>query len=370
MRYLLAALLFSVSALGQPVVGPEVVSAPIPNLDDYAIAPQRDAFVFAWTAAGRLYTGHLDATLHLTAPPFQLPLADPLAAAATPAIATNGTSVFIAWHERRIGAGETAYMALLSADAQTMVKGPQQLNITNAGPLATSVNGKYVLYTGDLRYVFNENLDAESGEFISRNLGAALSDDGGVATVSESASGSFDCRPICFGRPCSGPPKPCSVTSTVTFRFGAVTDLASYTFNLPANTLSSDPFLAWPPVVAPNGKSYAGLTRLPAGTDVFTSNPFRQITLPVIVSGQTALAGNGSHVLLVWTNPHLMGIVVHADGAVSEPFTIAEGGFQPRVVSINSTEFVVLYRNDVDRVRSAIAGRVIQLQQVRRRGLR
>src|SRR6476646_5541157 len=99
MKTFLAALLFSVSALAQPVVGPEITSAPIANLDDYAIAPQRDAFVFAWTAAGRVYAGHLDATLHLTAPPLQLPLADPLAAAATPAITTNGTSVLVAWHE-------------------------------------------------------------------------------------------------------------------------------------------------------------------------------------------------------------------------------------------------------------------------------
>jgi hypothetical protein len=359
----------AVSALAQPVVGPEVVSSPIANLDDYALAPQRGGFVVAWTAEGRLFAGHLDATLHITAPPLELPLFEEAATASLPAIASTGRSVLVAWHERKVGVGETAFMALLSADAQTLVKGPQMLNITKGGPLATTVNGKYVVYTGDLRYVFNENLETEDGVFISRDLGAALSDNGTVATVSESASGFFNCRQICFGRSCSGPPTPCSATSIVMFRFGAVTDSTSYTFNIPANSSSSDPLVTIPPAVGPNGDSYTGLVRLPNRTDVFTAEPFRQVTLPLIVSGQTALAGNGSDVLLVWTNPHLTGILIHADGTVSESFTIAPGGFQPRIVSINSNDFAVLYRTDFTQ-RSSIAGRIVYLQTPKRRGIR
>ncbi len=367
MKSLLLALLFSASALAQPVVGPEVTSAPLANLDDYAIAPQRDGFVFAWTAEGRLFAGHLDATLQLTAPPLQVPLYTPTGTASLPAIASNGTSVFVAWHEQVGRLGETAYMAVLSADAHALVKGPQQLNITKGGPLATSVNGKYVLYTGDLRYVYNENLDTLEGLFISRNLGAALSDNGTVATVSESG-GSFDCRQICFFS-CGGPPQPCTTSSTVTFRFGAATESISYAFLLPANSRSQDPLLALPPTVGPNGDSYAGLVRLPDRTDVFTADPLRQITLPVIVSGQTALAGNGNDVLLVWTNPHVTGILVRADGTVSSPFPIAPAGFQPKVVSINSNDFAVLYRSDFG-PQGSIAGRIITLQTPKRRGIR
>ena len=370
MKTLLLSLFIAASALGQPVVSLEITSAPIENLDDYAIAPQRDGFVFVWTAGGRLYAARLDAALHIVAAPLVLPLSDSAAEAVRPAIASDGKSVLVAWHERRAGYGETAYVALLSGDAQALLKGPQPMNITKDGPLATSVDGKYVVYTGDLRYVFNEDLDTEAGQFIARNLGAALAEDGGVATVSESSSGHFDCRQICFGKPCAGPPTPCDATSTVTFRFGETTSTFNYAFRIPADTLSTDPFLTWPPAVAPNGDSYAGLVHLPNTTDVFFPNPLRRITVPVPVLGQTALAGNGSDVLLVWTSPQLMGIIVRADGSVSEPFPIADSGSQPRVVSVNSNEFAVLYRIDAAQGASAIAGRIVQLQAPRRRGVR
>jgi hypothetical protein len=366
MRRLLLALLLAASAAAQPVVGPEVTSAPLSNLDDYAIAPQRDGFVLAWTAEGRLFAGHLDATLHITAPPLTVPLFDPNATAALPAIASNGRSILVAWHERRAGYGETAFIALLTADGQRLVKGPNPVNITKDGPLATTVNGKYVVYTGDLRYVFNENLDTEEGTFISRNLGAALSENGEVATVNESATGHFDCRQICFGR-CTGTPQPCTGTSTVTFLFGGVPSVATYAFVIPPNTFTGDPFSSSPPVVAANGDSYAGLVHLPDRTDVFFSNPFGQIAVPTIVSGQTALAGNGDDVLLVWTSPHPAGTVVHRDGSVSDPFAIETFGYQPRVVNIDSNDFAVLYRIDAGGDQSVIAGRIVHLQTPKRR---
>jgi hypothetical protein len=154
------------------------------------------------------------------------------------------------------------------------------------------------------------------------------------------------------------------------FQFGPSANAATYVFTTPANTLSADPFLTWPPVVARNADSYAGLVQLPDRTDVFFSKPFRQITLPGTASGQTALAGNGSDILLVWTNPHVTGIVVHADGTVSEPFTITEGGFQPRVVTINSNDFAVLYRTDFNQQSASIQGRIVYLQTPKRRGIR
>ncbi len=370
MKSALLVLIFTASALAQPVVGPEVTSAPLANLDDYAIAPQRDGFVLAWTAGGRLFAAHLDGTLHVAAPPLDLPLFDPAASAVLPAVASNGTSVFVVWHERRRGYGETAFMAVLSADARTLVKGPQLLNITASAPMATTVNGKYVVYTGDLRYVFNENLDTESGEFISRNLGAALTGSGEVATVIESSSGHFDCRQICFfWCPVPPTPSPCTATSTVTFLFGSGSNAFTYSFLIPANSSSVDPFVASPPVVAPNGDSYAGLVQLPGRTDLFP-RPSEQVTLPVPVLGQTALAGNGSDVLLVWTTSHLTGIVRRGDGTISDPFTIAAAGFQPKVVSVDSNDFAVLYRTDFDPQHSSIAARIVHLQTPKRRGIR
>lgn len=370
MKSLLLALLFSVSALAQPVVGPEVTSAPLANLDDYAITPQRDGFVLAWTAEGRPFAAHLDGTLHVTAPPLDLPLLDPAASAVLPAVASNGTSVLVIWHERRRGYGETAFMAVLSADARTLVKGPQLLNFTTNAPMATTVNGKYVVYSGDMRYVFNENLDTEAGAFISRNLGATLTGNGEVATVTESSSGHFDCHQVCYyWCPVPPTPSPCTATSTVTFLFDSAFNAFTYSFLIPPNSSSADPFVASPPVLAPNGDSYAGLVQLPGRTDLYP-RPSEQVTLPVPVLGQTALAGNGSDVLLVWTTAHLTGIVRRGDGTISEPFTIAPAGFQPKVVSINSNDFAVLYRTDFDPQHSSIVARIVHLQTPRRRGIR
>src|ERR1700756_4689438 len=119
MKALLLAFLFAATAAAQPVVGPEVISSPIEALDDFAVAPEHDGFVLAWTAAGHLYTGHLDSTLHLTGTPLLVPLVDPRTAAVTPAIASDGTSVMVAWHERHVGWAEFTYVAILSADAET-----------------------------------------------------------------------------------------------------------------------------------------------------------------------------------------------------------------------------------------------------------
>lgn len=364
MKMFLLSLLVAATAAAQPVVGPEVRSAAIENLDDYAIAPQRDGFVLAWTANGRLFAGHLDSSLQITAPPLTVPLFDPAAAAALPAIASNGTSVFVAWHERRAGFGETAYMALLSADARTFVRGPQPINITKDGPLATSVNGEYVLYTGDLRYVYDENLDTEDGQFISRNLGAALDEGGTVATVDESGSG-FDCRQFCFFLPCSAQPNTCRGTSTVTFLFGTTPYAASYYFIIPGNTQAGDPLRTSPPIIAPNGDSFAGLVRLPDRADIFFSQPLQQIAVPVVFFGVPALAGNGDDVLIVWPRGPLTGMVVHSDGTMSAPFPIASEGYQYKVVSISSNDFLVMYRID-----SVIAGRIVHLQTPKRRGAR
>jgi len=185
----------------------------------------------------------------------------------------------------------------------------------------------------------------------------------------ERRAGYYDCRQICFGKPCSNPPTSCTASSRVTFALGPLNYAATYAFTIPPNTLSQDPFLTWPPVIAPNGDSYAGLVHLPEHADVYLSSPPRQVTVPGFVLGQTALAGNGADVLVIWTSPQPTGIVVHADASVSARFPIAPSGYQPKVVSINSTEFLVLYRVDVGPQLSEIGGRIVQLQPARRRGI-
>ena len=73
MKALLLTLFVTTAALAQPVVGPEVTTPPLTALGDISLAPQSDGFVVAWEQAGRIYAGHLDATLHLTGALFELP---------------------------------------------------------------------------------------------------------------------------------------------------------------------------------------------------------------------------------------------------------------------------------------------------------
>lgn len=366
MKSLLVILLLSVSALAQPVVGPEMTSTPIEKLDDYALAPQRDGFVLAWTAAGRMHAAHLDASLHPTAPALELPFVDPAAAAVMPAIASNGTSVLVAWHEQRLGYAESTFIALLTPDARTILQGPLTINYATDAPLLVSAKGKYVLYTGDLRYVLDESLNPNASEFISRHLGGALTESGEVATVNESAKGSFDCHYHCPAW-CPVPLPDCHATSTVTFALGSQQTSAQYDFTIGYNSSMTDPFLTRPPVIGPNGASYAGVAQYQSRSDFFAESVF---TLPLAPVGEIALAGNGEDVLVVWTVPSLTGAIVHADRTASSSFAIAPAGVGPKVVNINSTSFAVLYRVEVDPDHSSIAGRIVRLQETRKRATR
>lgn len=369
-KALFFAFFITTAALAQPVVGPEVMTPPLIGLGDVSLAPQHDGFVLAWEQAGRIYAGHLDATLHLTASPLQLPLFDAAATAILPAVASNGTSVLVAWHERRPGYDEWTYVALLSADAQTLLRGPQAINPTKDAPLAMSVNGKYIVYTGDLRYRYNESLETESGDFIKHELAAALGPNGDVATVKESANGSFSCFPVCFFHPCDSPLPDCSVTATVVYTLPSRLSTSVYRFTIPANTALPDPFASRPPLIAPSGQSFVGLVQLKNRTDISLFGNIDPFTLPVIVADDAALAGNGQEVLLVSTGQTLTGMVIHSDGTTSAPFPIAATGFNPKVVAINSNGFAVLYHVNVDSQHSVLAGRIIRLQSGRSRAVR
>jgi hypothetical protein len=283
-----------------------------------------------------------------------------------PAIASNGTSVLVAWHEQRLGYPQFTFIALLTPDARTIVKGPLTINYATDAPLLGSAKGKYVLYTGGVRYVLDESLDTEAAEFVTRNVGAALTASGEVATVHENAIGTFSCRYTCFGW-CPVPLPDCRSSSIVTFVLGTQEISQQYDFTIPHGSAMDDPFQAQPPIIGPNGDSFAGLARYQTRTDFFDGSFF---TLPLSPVGEIAIAGNGDDVLLVWTVPRVTGAIVHADATTSAPFAIAPAGFGPKAVAINSNSFAVLYSVEAGPQRSAIAARIVQLQAPRHRGVR
>ena len=112
-------LLLASAAIAQPVVMPEVALPPM-ELGDAAITPLRDGFVAAWSDADRIHVAHLDATLHATDPTLDLLLATSISRVSALAIATNGSSVLLAWNETRPGAFEQ-YAATISPASSVVV---------------------------------------------------------------------------------------------------------------------------------------------------------------------------------------------------------------------------------------------------------
>jgi len=196
---------------------------------------------------------------------------------------------------------------------------------------------------------------------------AALSNDGSVAIASHDGEPQLRC--VCFNiltGVCNSSDCRFPVTYRFTLQSGNIWTpyLVTVKYNSTVSLL--------PPIVAANGASFTGLARLPSTTDVhvFDDVAEKRTTLPVVVLTDAAIGGNGSDVLVVWTGPPLMGLVVHADGSVSNPFVISDGLIdEPHVVAGGSNTFLVFYRVDLGSNQKALAGRIIQLQPAKRRAV-
>lgn len=357
MKSLLLALLIATSVAAQPVVGPEVRSAAIDGLGDVAVLPQGDGYLIAWSQRDQIHVGHLDATLHETDTPFDVPLA-PSATVSFVTLATTGKSILVAWKQQTPGSANSTYVATLAPDARSIMASPQFVNATPYAPAAGPWNGRYLLVSGDESLVLTDKLETESIEAISPALSAVVSPRGERGTVSVTFQ-NFTC--FCF---CSAT---CSTKATYTFITPAVAKQVAVTYG------TSAPAKAPPvhdPIVVADGDHFLGLAVMPQETDVFELIADRRgtaWTLPLLPPpGIIALAGNGSDVLIVSSiASYLKGTFLHSDGTASEPFVIAQYVDSPKVIASNSNEFVVLYRYDTE-----IAGRVIRVQPGRQRAVR
>lgn len=357
MKAFLFALLLATSAGAQLVVGPEVLSTPIDRLGDIALAPQRGGFVVAWEAAGRIYAGHLDDALQATGPILTLPLSDPQASATSPAIATNGSTVLVAWQEHH---PDVNVVATLNADASVLLYGPHRLNSSVAPPVAGVADGTYVVYS-NVEYRLNDALESDSPAVIPPGMTAAISSEGTVATATQDQNGAFSC--VNFGGWGGGDCNPS----------------VNYTFWVPSGKIvkkdnlfvkQGGSFSSLPPIAGPNGSAFTALLRRSDKTQVllFDSAIRLTSTLPVTIMTPAAIAGNGSDILIVWTG---QGLILHSDGSVSQPFVIGPNSLgNPHVVAAGSNEFVVFYTVDTAPNQKAIAGRVIHLQLSKKRATR
>lgn len=357
MRTFLFALLVATSAVAQPVVGPEVKSAPIDNLGDAALLPQGDGYLIAWSQGDHINVGHLDATLHETDAPFTFSTL-PSEPVSFVTLATTGRSILVAWKQPRPGVDVT-YAATLTPDAKSIFAPAQFVNVTPYAPAAGSLNGHYLLVSGDESLVLTDKLETVSIEAISPALSAAVSPRGEAGTLSVALS-STSCQRsgvCCFAN--------CSTLATYTFKTPSTTKTLPIAYG-PTVETKTPPL--HDPIIASDGDHFLGLAALAHETDVFElSDAGRAWTLPPLAPpGIIAVAANGSDILVVWSSAtYLKGTLLHSDGTSSEPFVLSQYAYSPKIIVSNSNEFVVLYRSDI-----AIAGRVVRVQPGRQRAVR
>ncbi len=346
MKHLLLALLLSVSALAQPVVGPEVATAPLEGFGSCSIVPQRDGYVLAWEQGGRVHTGHLDSALHLTDRDLLLPLGDDSDSASLPTVASNGSTVVVAWRETSPSGTSATYLATLTSNASVLLYGPRRVN--HAGGMAGVKNRSYVFLSEGYVTTYSESLELLSEDFAGNGV---LSPYGDVVTTSTTLSG------VCIGISHCIP--------TETFSFHLPWGVANMAFSTGLHLGGS--------FVGPNGDHFVAAVQWLGGSEVLDLDPGvqRQWDIP-LGAPLTGLAGNGSDVLLVWESPEspLSGMVLYADGSVSRRFTISDAGHSGIVAVTGSNEAVVAYRIDVDATHAILGGRIINLRPFRGRGAR
>jgi hypothetical protein len=368
MKALLFALFLANSALAQPVVGPEVFSTPIEALGDIALAARPGGFVIAWEAAGHFYVGDLDSTLQLEGSVVELQATQGGRAVSGLSLATNGRTALVAWHEHYSFQDQTNAAAILLTDPVSVLQSPQVLSRGVTPPVATWDGGSYVVYSAGYQLRLTDALDAFVVRGWRDGTTAALSNDGNVAIASHDGEPQLRC--VCFNvltGVCNSSDCRFPVTYRFTLRSGNI--WTPYVVTVKYNSTVS----LLPPIVAANGASFTSLARLPSTTDVhvFDDAAEKRTTLPVVILTDAAIGGNGSDVLVVWTGSLLRGLLVHADGSVSEPFEISGGAIdEPHVVAAGSNTFVVFYRVDLGSNQKALAGRLIQLQPSKHRAIR
>jgi hypothetical protein len=341
-------------ALLLSVAGPEA-SIPVRDLGDLALVPVRGGFIMAWSDGPRIYTEQLDANLQATKAPFSFPLVVPSSVTSL-ALASNGTSVLVTWHEARGVNLDAQYAAILDPGVQSILAGPL-FTSTGTQPAAAGVkDGKYRLLAGGQVWTLNERLRIESVDFLTDTVAAAFSAAGEMGVMNEKQSS--NCSSGGFGMPWES----CDFDEAVTFiapagRFGFSFQWHTSTTAGQKLVTGTQPVLR-PPLIAPNGDGFVGaLVTATASTvcEVRDGGRMWTVARPLL-----AIAGNGAEVLVVWRDSGLRAMFL--DG---ETFTVSDDGDVPKIVPAGSNAFVVLFRRG-----SSIVARKVTVQAPRGRAVR
>jgi hypothetical protein len=375
------------AAYGQPVVGPEIASAPFQShFVSAAVTPQPVAiasvnreFAIAWcidNAAGlrRVNVARLDANAYLIPVTMhELPSTEPGADIGDPAITETPAGYAVAWVESQMGSPPRAELALLDRNLN-VVKGPKVIRQIGGRIDVKVFNGEMVLVTGSVM----SQLDGDLNIVNSVVLGAPVDD---VAIAGDQLlfvahTSTHDEHPCFnFGRgPCPG---------TVVFDnydlFIVILYRASFTRHFYF-------FSSYAPAIASNGKDslvawFEGTPR--EGGTLFAAHLDSQGLGPRLTLGQfgpdpgsaekPGIAWDGQRYLVVWQdkawygNHEIRGAVVDSVGVTQ--FTVTDTVAEeehPTVTAVGPGRFLVGYSTTTAGQRR-IAGRFIDFPEPRRR---
>ncbi|HEX3111098.1 MAG TPA: hypothetical protein VHU41_18495 [Thermoanaerobaculia bacterium] len=348
MNALLFALLLSVS-------GPET-SIPVHDLGDLALVPVRDGFVIAWSDGPRIYTEQLDANLQATNAPFSFPLVVPSSVTSL-ALASNGTSVLVTWHELRASNGEAQYAAILDSGARSIIAGPLFMEVATQPPAAGVKNGKYRVVVASQVWTLDDHLTIDSSDVLPDGSSAAFSPAGEMGIANRTTS--VRCQSGGFGMPWQA----CNYDEAVTFtapagRSGFSFQWRTFLQNNQWLVKETDPLLR-PPLIGPHGAGFVGAVVTADGakvSEVRDGGRTWTTAMPLL-----AIAGNGNDVLAIWRDS----LGLRAMFLGNEPFTLSDDGDVPKIVPSGSNAFGVLFRRD-----ASIVARKVSVQAPRGRAVR
>lgn len=334
MKLSLAALavVFSLAAFAEPLVGPEVILGG--QFNGYALTRvAADSIAYVSSEAGAIRLVHYDRDLQVdpVTPGFVLPKLNPGSKAVNPAIASNGTTIAIVWNEQMSPQLTATVYAVVSRDFQTVLAGPSILGYDSAQPAVFAVGRTYALMT-HWRFRLDEDFVLTSEEALPTVDQRIINSAGETATAENSDTVT-----------CTTPTK-CTQVNVLVFTSGSfvkrVTATVALSRAFPIQrrqrlSPNADAFLAtWYEF----GTGYVGVSTFTPSKEL---NSWR-----ISGDGQSFdAAGNGADVVAastVWWGGPLHVVVLHPDGTQTSPW-VSGPALYPRVTPLSASEFIVTY---------------------------